>query len=92
MVAMRVDVWTGMLSGVIAMFAIMRTAAVTLGARGSVNIGTAEQAARALEPLAGSLARVLFPVGSSASVCWRRRCSLDRPRARLPKRSTGKRV
>jgi len=62
-VAMRVDIWTGMLSGVAAMFAIMCTAAVTLGASGSVNIGTAEQAAQALEPLAGSFAKVLFSVG-----------------------------
>jgi Mn2+/Fe2+ NRAMP family transporter len=62
-VAMRVDVWTGMFSGVVAMFAIMCTAAVTLGAEGSINIGTAEQAARALEPLAGSFAKVLFAVG-----------------------------
>jgi Mn2+/Fe2+ NRAMP family transporter len=62
-VAMRVDVWTGMLSGVAAMFAIMCTAAVTLGASGAVNIGSAEQAAKALEPLAGSFAKVLFAVG-----------------------------
>ena len=61
--AMRVDVWAGMLSGVVAMFAIMCTAAVTLGAKGSVNIGTAEQAAQALEPLAGSFAKVLFAMG-----------------------------
>jgi len=45
------------------MFAIMCTAAVTLGASGSVNIGTAEQAANALEPLAGSFAKLLFAVG-----------------------------
>ena len=62
-IAMRVDVWTGMFSGVVAMFAIMCTAAVTLGAKGSINIGTAEQAAQALEPLAGSFAKVLFAVG-----------------------------
>jgi Mn2+/Fe2+ NRAMP family transporter len=61
--AMRVDVWAGMLSGVGAMFAIMCTAAVTLGAKGSINIGTAEQAAQALEPLAGSFAKVLFATG-----------------------------
>ena len=61
--AMRVDVWTGMLSGVAAMFAIMTTAAVTLGASGSVNIGSAEQAAKALEPLAGSFAKLLFALG-----------------------------
>src|SRR4029079_8469459 len=60
LIAMRVDVWTGMLSGVAAMFAIMCTAAVTLGASGSVNVGTAEEAAQALEPLAGSFAKVLF--------------------------------
>jgi len=63
LVAMRVDVWTGMLSGVITMFAIMCTAAVTLGAKGAVNIQSAEQAAQALEPLAGSFAKVLFAVG-----------------------------
>jgi NRAMP (natural resistance-associated macrophage protein)-like metal ion transporter len=63
LVAMRVDVWTGMLSGIITMFAIMCTAAVTLGASGSVNIGSAEQAAQALEPLAGSFAKVLFALG-----------------------------
>jgi len=61
--AMRVDVWAGMLSGVVAMFAIMCTAAVTLGAKGSINIGTAEQAAQALEPLVGSFAKVLFAMG-----------------------------
>ncbi|MFZ4811246.1 MAG: NRAMP family divalent metal transporter [Ilumatobacteraceae bacterium] len=63
LVAMRVDVWTGMLSGVITMFAIMCTAAVTIGASGPVNISSAEQAAQALEPLAGSFAKVLFSVG-----------------------------
>lgn len=62
-IAMRVDVWTGMLSGVGAMFAIMCTAAVTLGASGAVNIRSAEQAAKALEPLAGGFAKVLFAVG-----------------------------
>lgn len=63
LIAMRTDVWTGMLSGVVAMFAIMLTAAVTLGKSGAVNIGTAEQAATALQPLAGSFATVLFSVG-----------------------------
>jgi Mn2+/Fe2+ NRAMP family transporter len=61
--AMRVDVWAGMASGVIAMFAIMCTAAVTLGASGSIDVGSAEQAAQALEPLAGSFAKVLFALG-----------------------------
>lgn len=63
LIAMRVDVWTGMLSGVGTMFAIMCAAAVTLGVSGSVNIQTAEQAAKALEPLAGSFAKIIFAVG-----------------------------
>lgn len=61
--AMRVDVCAGMLSGIVAMFAIMCTAAVTLGAAGSVDIGTADEAALALEPIAGSLAKVIFALG-----------------------------
>ncbi|MGD9793248.1 MAG: NRAMP family divalent metal transporter [Acidimicrobiia bacterium] len=61
--AMRVDVWAGMASGVLAMFAIMCTAAVTLGASGSVDVSSAEQAAQSLEPLAGSFAKVLFALG-----------------------------
>lgn len=61
--AMRRDVWAGMSSGVIGMFAIMTTAAVTLGASGSVNVGSAEQAAQALEPLAGSFAKAIFALG-----------------------------
>lgn len=63
LVAMRVDVVTGMFSGVVAMFAIMCTAAVTLSASGSVDIATAEEAARALEPLAGSFAKLIFALG-----------------------------
>ncbi|MSX88565.1 MAG: divalent metal cation transporter, partial [Actinobacteria bacterium] len=63
LIAMRVDVWAGMFSGVAAMFAIMCTAAVTIGASGSVHIGTAEQAAQALEPLVGSSAKLLFALG-----------------------------
>jgi NRAMP (natural resistance-associated macrophage protein)-like metal ion transporter len=63
LIAMRVDVWTGMLSGVGTMFAIMCAAAVTLGKSGPVNIQTAEQAAKALEPLAGSFAKIIFALG-----------------------------
>jgi NRAMP (natural resistance-associated macrophage protein)-like metal ion transporter len=63
LIAMRVDVWAGMLSGVGTMFAIMCAAAVTLGKKGSINIETAEQAAKALEPLVGSFAKILFAVG-----------------------------
>jgi NRAMP (natural resistance-associated macrophage protein)-like metal ion transporter len=61
--AMRIDVCAGMLSGVAVMFAIMCTAAVTIGRSGPVTIATAEEAASALEPLAGSFAKVLFAVG-----------------------------
>jgi len=61
--AMRGDVAAGMGSGVGVMFAIMTTAAVTLGAHGATQINTAEQAAQALRPLAGELAGLLFAAG-----------------------------
>ena len=61
--SMRGDVGAGMFSGVAVMFAIMVTSASTIGANGSVNIQTAEQAADALRPLAGDLAGLLFTVG-----------------------------
>jgi len=61
--AMRMDVAAGMGSGVGVMFAIMTTAAVTLGAHGAVQVDTAEQAAQALRPLAGNLAGLLFAAG-----------------------------
>jgi Mn2+/Fe2+ NRAMP family transporter len=53
----------GMGSGVGVMFAIMTTAAVTLGAHGAVRVDTAQQAAQALRPLAGDLAGLLFAAG-----------------------------
>jgi Mn2+/Fe2+ NRAMP family transporter len=52
-----------MTSGVFVMFAIMVTSAATLGKNGITQIGTAEQAAQALEPLAGSFAKLLFTFG-----------------------------
>jgi Mn2+/Fe2+ NRAMP family transporter len=61
--AMRLDVVAGMGSGVGVMFAIMVTAAVTLGAHGTVQVSTAQQAAQALRPLAGNLAGLLFAAG-----------------------------
>src|SRR5919108_4396769 len=61
--AMRLDVVAGMGSGVGVMFAIMVTAAVTLGAHGTVRVDTAQQAAQALRPLAGPLAGLLFTAG-----------------------------
>ena len=61
--AMRLDVVAGMGSGVGVMFAIMTTAAVTLGAHRAVQVSTAQQAAQALRPLAGPLAGLLFAAG-----------------------------
>lgn len=61
--AMRGDVVAGMSSGVLVMFAIMVTSAATLGDAGITTVATAEQAAMALEPLAGSAAKYLFALG-----------------------------
>lgn len=61
--AMRGDVFAGMSSGVLVMFAIMVTSAATLGKAGITSVSTAEEAALALEPLAGSGARLLFTLG-----------------------------
>ena len=61
--AMRGDVVAGMSSGVLVMFAIMVTSAATLGKAGITTVSTAEQAAMALEPLAGSAAKYLFALG-----------------------------
>ena len=61
--AMRGDVVAGMSSGVVAMFAIMVTAAATLHSNGITTIGTADEAAQALEPLAGRLAGLVFTIG-----------------------------
>jgi hypothetical protein len=69
--AIRVDVAAGMGSGVGVIFAIMTTAAVTLGAHGAVQIETAEQAAQALRPLADDLA------GRAAGRCLATRASLS---------------
>lgn len=61
--AMRGDVVSGIGSGVFIMFAIMAVSAATLGKNGITTIGTAEQAAMALEPLAGRAAKLLFTLG-----------------------------
>jgi Mn2+/Fe2+ NRAMP family transporter len=59
---LRVDVWTGsLLTGVIGFFVIV-TCAATLNNKG-ITITDASQAAKALEPLAGTLAKDLFAVG-----------------------------
>ncbi len=60
---LRVDVWTGsLLTGIIGFFVIV-TCAATLNKEGAITITDAAQAARALEPLAGTLAKALFAVG-----------------------------
>lgn len=60
---MRVDVIAGITAGVVVMFAILTATAVTLGAGGGHSIETADQAAKALEPVAGSAASLLFTAG-----------------------------
>lgn len=61
--AMRSDVFAGMFSGIFVMFAIMTTTAATLNAQGMTQINSPEQAALALEPIAGAAAGVLFALG-----------------------------
>ena len=63
MAAMRGDVVFGMGSGVLVMFAIMVTAAATIGKNGPVMITSAEEAAKALRPFAGDFAGLLFTLG-----------------------------
>lgn len=61
--AMRGDVFAGMFSGVFVMFAIMTTTAATLNISGITQISSPEQAAMALEPIAGKAAGALFALG-----------------------------
>ncbi|HEX5937127.1 MAG TPA: Nramp family divalent metal transporter [Actinomycetota bacterium] len=61
--AMRVDVFSGISAGILVMFAIMVTAGSTIGAQGATQIRTADQAAKALEPIAGQLSSTLFALG-----------------------------
>ena len=60
---MRIDVLAGMATAVGIMFSILVVSASTLGAHGITNIGTADQAAQTLKPLAGNLAGLLFALG-----------------------------
>src|SRR5207245_10233233 len=60
---MRIDVIVGMATAVAIMFSILVVSASTLGAHGITNIGSADQAAQALRPLAGNLAGLLFALG-----------------------------
>jgi Mn2+/Fe2+ NRAMP family transporter len=58
-----VDVYSGSLFGIITVFFIIVTTGATLFATGQTNIPDAATAARALEPLAGPAAEVLFAIG-----------------------------
>ncbi len=60
---MRLDVWTGMFISNLVMFFIIIVCSATLHANGITDINTAADAARALEPLAGRFAYLLFAVG-----------------------------
>jgi Mn2+/Fe2+ NRAMP family transporter len=60
---MRIDVIGGMVSAVVIAFVIMVVAASTLHTAGITTVGTADEAARALRPLAGDLAGLLFALG-----------------------------
>ncbi len=60
----RADVWTGTAFAISVAFFIVVSTAAALHAHGAgTQIESAEQAARALEPLAGTYARTLFGVG-----------------------------
>jgi Mn2+/Fe2+ NRAMP family transporter len=61
--AMRVDVVGGMVSACVVAFAIIVAAATTLHTHDLVNVQTASQAARALDPIAGHLAGTIFAIG-----------------------------
>ena len=59
---LRVDVWTGsLLTGIIGFFVVV-TCAATLHKEG-IQINDAADAAKALEPLAGTMAKELFAIG-----------------------------
>jgi NRAMP (natural resistance-associated macrophage protein)-like metal ion transporter len=59
----KVDTWIGMTFSNLVAFCIMLTTAATLHGHGITNIDTAEQAARALRPIAGEFAFALFAAG-----------------------------
>jgi len=62
-VKIRIDTYTGMAVSILVMFFIILTTAVTLHAHGITHINSAEQAARALAPVAGRFAFLLFAAG-----------------------------
>jgi NRAMP (natural resistance-associated macrophage protein)-like metal ion transporter len=58
----RIDVFTGMVFSVLIMFAIIAATAATLGAHHKT-VTSAAEAAKALEPVAGTYAGALFAIG-----------------------------
>jgi Mn2+/Fe2+ NRAMP family transporter len=58
----RIDVFTGMVFSVLIMFAIIAATAATLGAHHE-KVSSAAEAAKALEPVAGTWAGALFAIG-----------------------------
>lgn len=60
---MRVDVWSGMFLSNIVMFFIVAACGGILYPHGITNIASAADAAKALEPFAGSATHLLFAVG-----------------------------
>jgi Mn2+/Fe2+ NRAMP family transporter len=58
----RVDVWAGTIFAILIAFFIVISTAATLNPLG-IHISTASEAARALEPLAGPYAQMLFAIG-----------------------------
>src|SRR6185437_5431929 len=60
---MRIDTVMGMLFSNIITFFIVVSVASTLGAAGITSISTAADAARALQPVAGNFAFLLFTLG-----------------------------
>jgi NRAMP (natural resistance-associated macrophage protein)-like metal ion transporter len=59
----RFDVFFGIGFSNLVMFAIIAATAATLGAKGHVDVGSADQAAEALRPVAGRFASTLFALG-----------------------------
>jgi Mn2+/Fe2+ NRAMP family transporter len=57
------DTWSGMFYSDVTAFFIMLATAVTLHVAGITDIATAAQAAKALQPLAGEFAYILFALG-----------------------------
>lgn len=60
---MKIDVWSGMFLSNLVMYFIIAVTAATLHQNGITNIETAADAARALEPIAGQNASLLFTLG-----------------------------